>query len=117
MPYMLPTQVSEAFEKRGWKRRSGGDLYCDGLGGSEHPHLHLRLNTKANTVRVGGDIRMAVNMLAWSDGNQGRGGGGKTFIHNGEVMLKVWQPYNASLGMNGGMAEEFAHIMGYFTLG
>ena len=117
MPYMLPTQLSDAFQKRGWSRRAGGDLYCDGKGGSDHPHLHLRLNTAPNIVPVGKDIRLAVNMLAWSDGQQHTGGGGRTFIQNGKVLLTVWQPYNASLGMNGTMAEEFAYIMSYFTQG
>jgi hypothetical protein len=117
MPYMLPTQISDAFQRRGWARRAGGDLYFDGRGGSDHPHLHLRLDTGSQVVPVGKDIRLAVRMLAWSDGNQGRGGGGRNFIQNGDPVLRVWQTYMVSLGMPASMGEEFAYIMSYFTQG
>lgn len=106
-------QCSDGFVRRGWVRGAGGDLYFDGVGGANHPHLHLRI------AGTGGprDIRAGVSLLAWSDGNQGRGGGGTTFIHNGSVTITVWQPFIASKNMNGNMGEEFAYIMGYFTLG
>jgi len=38
MPYMLGTQITAAFEKRGWARKSGGELYFDGKGGADHLH-------------------------------------------------------------------------------
>ena len=117
MPYMLGTQITDAFVKRGWAKRAGGELYFDGKGGSDHPHLHLRVDTMGNVVPIGKDVRLAVKMLAWSDGGQGRGGGGTSFIQNGEVKIRAWQGYNARLGMSGGMAEEFAFVMSYFTLG
>ena len=116
LQYMLPTDVSYAFRNRGWKPRAGGDLYFDGLGGTNHPHLHLRLSSQS-LVRIDGDIRMAVKMLAWSDGGQGRGGGGITFIRDGDVIRQQWQAHMQNARMNASMAEEFAYIMDYFTAG
>lgn len=82
MPYNMPTVVRTAFANRGWVAQAS-ELFFDGRGGASHPHLHLRLEGRG-TVPVGGDIRAAVKMLAWSDGQQHAGGGGRLCIRVGD---------------------------------
>jgi hypothetical protein len=113
--YMFTDDISKKFRDRGWVRGSGGDLYYNGNSTTEHPHLHLRIRGQ-RTVRVGGDIRLAVSMLAWSDGQQGRGGGGWTYIRDGEIHDRNWRRNQPSV-RSGAVIEEFAWIMDYFANG
>jgi hypothetical protein len=112
---MFTDDISAAFRARGWVRGSGGDLYYNGRNSTDHPHLHLRINGRG-TVRVGRDIRLAVTMLAWSDGMQGRGGGGWTYIRDAQVNDANWRqnqpPVNTVAVIN-----EFLWIMDYFANG
>jgi len=109
------SQCSDGFKSRGWVKGNmgGGDLYFDGNGGNQHPHFHLTINGDGGPR----DIRAGVSMLAWSDGGQHLGGGGTTYIHNANVMIRVWQPHIQTKNMNANMTEEFAYIMSYFTQG
>lgn len=113
MTLMTRSEISDAFVARGWVARQG-NFFFDGRGGSLHPHLHMMLASPP-TVRTGRDIRMAVGMLAWSDGQQHRGGGGQTFIQGGQVTQRDWRMRVG--GVNGGMADELAWIMDYFANG
>ena len=106
--------VFDAFRKRGWVKGAGGELYFDGHGKTDHPHLHLRV--KQGMHLPGKDIRMNVAMLAYSDGKQGQGGGGKTYILNGELRIKFWRP-DAEKMENKALYDEFTYIMGYYTEG
>jgi hypothetical protein len=112
--YMTRDAVSRAFQARGWVRGAGGDLYFNGLRTSAHPHLHARIGN-FGMVRVGRNIQLAVSMLAWSDGMQGQGGGGRTYIRGGEVSDRNWQ-LNAP-PVNTAVHTEFMWIMDYFTTG
>ncbi len=114
--YMLPSDVRSAFERLGWVPYSG-DLYFNGAGTTTHPHLHLKTSSQFRLVRVDRDIRLAVTMLAWSDGGQGRGGGGTTFIRDGNVRIQDWEDYIDIFRMSRAMADEFSWIMDYFTRG
>ena len=79
-----------------------------------HPHLHMRFNGQGS-VRTGRDIRLAITMLAWSDGRQGQGGGGQTYISDGKVTQRDWK---SRVGLcNGNMADELAWVMDYFCNG
>lgn len=113
--YMLGTEVTDSFKRRGWYPASG-ELFFDGRYERQttHPHLHMRVNGQG-TVREGRDVRIAVTMLAWSDGRQGRGGGGTTFIRDGEVTRRDWKLFMARC--NGNMADELAWVMDYFVNG
>lgn len=114
MTQMLPTDISDAFRARGWVRGAGGDLYFNGSRTTAHPHLHLQLG--GPRPRVGGDIRLAVGMLAHSGGAQG--GGGTTFIRNqGDWIRPNWSHDCRGLVMNPATREEFAWILGYFVYG
>jgi hypothetical protein len=113
---MLPSDVRRAFERLGWVPYSG-DLYFNGAGTTRHPHLHLKTSSQLRLVRVDRDIRLAVTMLAWSDGGQGRGGGGTTFIDGGNVRIHDWEDYIDIMRMSQAMAGEFSWIMDYFTRG
>ena len=113
MPQMLPTAISDAFRDRGWARGAGGDLYYNGQRNTLHPHLHLRLG--GPRPGVGGDIRLAVGMLAWSVGVPGQG---MTFIgSNGDWVRPNWSHDCNPLPMNPATREEFAWIMSYFVYG
>ncbi len=88
MPYKMPTVVRQDFQARGWVVQQG-NYFFDGQGGSAHPHLHMLIEGRG-TVQAGvagaggqGDIRAAVKMLAWSDGQQHQGGGGRALIRVG----------------------------------
>ena len=113
--YMMSDDVAAAFRARGWIRGAGGDLYYNGHGSTQHPHLHLRINGRS-TVRVGRDIRLAVVMLAWSDGQQGQGGGGWTYIRAGNIVDQNWRRNQPTVD-GGAVVEEFAWIMDYFANG
>jgi hypothetical protein len=113
MTFMTRSDIADAFGARGWQGRSG-EYFFDGRGGTLHPHLHMRFQGQS-TVREGRDIRLAITMLAWSDGRQGQGGGGQTYISGGEVTQRDWK---AKVGLcNPAMAEELAWVMSYFTMG
>ena len=111
--HMLSHQVIGVFETRGWKS-SAGSLYFNGKGTTDHPHLHMVIGR--TMPRIDRDVRIAVQMLAWSDGGQGRGGGGRTFVANEEVRDN-WQNQRKYCRMNAEMAAEFEWIMDYFTSG
>ncbi|WP_162232694.1 hypothetical protein [Sphingomonas sanxanigenens] len=85
MPYMMPMAVRQAYELRGWVAQQG-NLYFDGHGGTAHPHLHLIIEARGTVPTAPGpsDIRSAVKMLAWSDGQQHNHGGGRLLIRVGE---------------------------------
>jgi hypothetical protein len=112
--YMTRDAVSRAFRARGWVRSAGGDLYYNGLRTTTHPHLHVQIGNYG-MVRVGRNIQLAVSMMAWSDGRQGQGGGGRTYILDGEVNDPNWQQ-NAP-PVNSAVHTEFMWIMDYFTTG
>jgi hypothetical protein len=112
---MFTDDISAAFRARGWVRGAGGDLYYNGRNSSDHPHLHLRINGR-NTVREGRDIRLAVTMLAWSDGMQGAGGGGRTYIRDATVIDPNWRQNQPPVNYVA-VAREFGWIMDYFTTG
>lgn len=114
---MFQTDVSDAFEGRGWNRQSGGQLYLDGNGGRLHPHLHLSVVAIPGTSDGRREIRMGVSMLAWSDGRQGSGGGGITYIFQGRPTINAWRADIVNRGMNANMAAEFEWIMSYHTEG
>ncbi len=100
MPYKMPTAVRQSFEARRWVVRQS-DYYFDGRGGTAHPHLHMKIEARG-TVRDGvadqqlpGDIRGAVKMLAWSDGQQHQGGGGRSLIRVGGMdFVQANVPFN-----------------------
>jgi hypothetical protein len=81
---MMPAAVRQSFEARGWVAQQA-NLFFDGNGGSAHPHLHLILESRGTVQTPPGasDIRSAVKMLAWSDGQQHNGGGGRLLIRVG----------------------------------
>jgi hypothetical protein len=79
VPYMTPTAVRQGFLGRGWAQRAGSDLYFDGNGGTNHPHLHLLIEGRG-TVASLGDIRSSVKMLAFSRGQQHLGIPGQTIL-------------------------------------
>ena len=111
--FMTRSEIADAFGARGWKGQSG-EYYFDGNGGKLHPHLHMRFNGQGS-VRTGRDIRLAITMLAWSDGRQGQGGGGQTYISDGKVTQRDWK---SRVGLcNGNMADELAWVMDYFCNG
>lgn len=115
MPSMMPADIRDAFEDRGWKSRSGGELYFNGLGTTSHPHLHLQIASlrTGTRPREGGDIRLAVTMLAYSDGKHG-----KTFIKGaGETVVSNWSALAKSCPMSPSVRDEFAWIIDYFTSG
>jgi hypothetical protein len=100
--------VADVFKVRGWVRGAGGDLYFNGNRTTDHPHLHLKLNTGIK-IALNGDVRGAVNMLAWSDGGQGMGGGGRTFVAGGALKANA----DTQIGLcnlNAAMANEVAFI-------
>ncbi|WP_442678876.1 hypothetical protein ACSBM8_15395 [Sphingomonas sp. ASY06-1R] len=84
MPYLMPLAVRDAFQARGWVSQQG-NLYFNGNGGTTHPHLHLILEARGTVQSPPdpSDIRSAVKMLAWSDGQQHNNGGGRTLIRVG----------------------------------
>jgi hypothetical protein len=115
MPEMTPTEIKDAFVARGWVKRAGGDLYYDGHGGAAHPHLHLQTSSihAGPRPQIGGDLRLAVCMLAFSDGR-----GGTTFVSNyGETVAPDWQVRAAQCPMSAPVHAEFSWIMSYFTEG
>lgn len=111
--HMLSHQVINVFETRDWKS-SAGSLYFNGKGTTEHPHLHLVIGK--TMPRVNRDVRVAVQMLAWSDGGQGSGGGGRTFIAD-EQVRDNWERQLGYCRMNADMSRECMWIMDYFTTG
>lgn len=113
--YIAREDVARAFRDRGWAPGAGGALYYNGNRTTAHPHLHLQINGY-NTVRVGGDIRLAITMLSWSDGLQGQGGGGWTYISGGNVRDYNWRRNQPQIN-SGAVIEEFAWIMDYFANG
>jgi hypothetical protein len=110
---MLSHEVINVFETRGWKS-SAGSLYFNGIGTTAHPHLHLVIGR--TMPRVNRDVRIAVQMLAWSDGGQDRGGGGRTFIAD-EQVRDNWNDQLRYCRTNASMARELLWIMDYFTKG
>jgi hypothetical protein len=113
--HMASDDISRAFQHRGWVRGAGGDLYYNGEGQSTtHPHLHLRIDGRNFPVPEGGDIRGAVTMLAWSDGRQGQGGGGRTYIRDNRVIDSNWHKHQPSVAV---VVDEFGWIMDYFANG
>ncbi len=118
MPKMSPHEIQAAFQRRGWVSGAGGDLYFNGARTTTHPHLHLRIANIHAGLRPeqGGDIRIAVTMLAHSGG--AAGGGGTTFIsNNGDTVRRPWIPAAAGLAMSPGTREELGWIMDYFVNG
>lgn len=118
--HMTSGEVQHVLETRNWAVRAGGQLYFDGHGGSEHPHLHLQIASgRTGTLpRIDRDVRIAIVMLAWSDGRQHLGGGGKTFIWNeGNSVAPDWANVASRCDMNQAMKREFQWIMSYFTEG
>lgn len=115
MTLMMPDQIKRAFMDRGWVKGAGGDLYYNGNRTTAHPHLHLRTSSIHAGPRpmVGRDIRLAVCMLAFSDGQRGR-----TFISNeGATVTPGWRDVAARCPMSQATAAEFGWIMSYFTEG
>lgn len=132
MSSMEAPDVERVFRNRNWVRGAGGHLYFNGNGGSTHPHLHLILNG-VGCVPSGGDARAAVRMLAFSDGAQGQGGGGVTYVGTADATLrkpqarvnfldfpdaKVWFWTNHELAIasinNHNVRDEFDWIISYF---
>lgn len=112
---MMPSDIRDRFLDRGWQSRSGGELYFNGFRTTTHPHLHLQIASlrSGTRPRIGGDLRMAVTMLAYSDGRHG-----KTFIRdNGNTVVNNWAALGQTCPMNNETREEFAWIMDYFAFG
>lgn len=91
MQFLYSDEIKTRFRRRGWVW-SSGSLYYNGNNTTAHPHLHILIDGQ-NTVRApdasadaddyrraAGDIRGAVTMIAYSDGMQGQGGGGITYM-------------------------------------
>lgn len=91
MRFLYSDDIKDRFVARGWVW-SSGSLYYNGNNTAAHPHLHVLINGR-NTVRranprvhpddylsSAGDIRGAITMIAYSDGMQGQGGGGTTYM-------------------------------------
>lgn len=115
MPQMMPSDIRDAFIRRGWQSRAGGELYFNGLGTTAHPHLHLQIASLRSGTRPqeGRDIRVSVCMLAYSDGRRG-----KTFIsHDGDTVANNWSALAKSCPMSAAVRDEFAWIIDYFTSG
>ncbi len=115
MPQMSPTDIKDGFIARGWVRGAGGDLYYNGQGGAVHPHLHLQTSSINSGPRpqIGGDIRMGVCMLAFSNGLRGT-----TFVSNdGDTIVPDWQGVAAGCNMSAPVAAEFGWIMSYLAEG
>lgn len=115
MTLMMPEEIKQAFVKRGWVKGAGGDLYFNGSKTTAHPHLHLKTSSIHSGLRpmVGRDIRLAVCMLAYSDGQRGR-----TFLSEaGERVSAGWRDVAARCPMSEATAAEFFWIMSYFTEG
>jgi hypothetical protein len=110
---MSRSDLFDAFRRRGWVKQSA-ELFFDGTRFAEHPHLHMRLARDPRVMR-GRDIRLGVGMLAFSDGQQGRGGGGTTFISDGEVTRR--DPLLLRGRCNDAMWDELTWIYDYFTTG
>ncbi|SFK23913.1 hypothetical protein SAMN03159338_3646 [Sphingomonas sp. NFR04] len=91
MAFLYSDDIKARFRARGWVW-SSGSLYYNGNGTASHPHLHISIDGQ-RTVRRGspdrpeGDIRAAVTMIAYSDGGQGRGGGGTTYMRLGTPVM------------------------------
>lgn len=105
--------VADVYKTRGWVRGAGGDLYFNGNRTADHPHLHLKLNTSVK-IALNGDVRGAVTMLAWSDGRQGQGGGGRTIVAGGAAYSNA-QTTIGLCNMNAEMAGECTFILGGLT--
>ena len=112
---MTGAELQQAFLARGWVRGAGGELYFNGMQTTGHPHLHMRIATLATGTlpRVGGDIRLGVCMLAYSDGGRGR-----TFISEaGDRVNLRWRQLAQECPMTPAVRDEFAWIIDYFTSG
>ena len=100
--------VSKVFETRGWIANSG-NLYFNGNGTADHPHLHLMLD-RSIKIALNGDVRKCVTMLAWSDGKQGQGGGGRNLVNKGVVYSNA-QKTIGFCNMNAKMANECKFLL------
>jgi hypothetical protein len=116
-PHLYSGEVIKVFETMGWVHGSGGELYFNGRGTTAHPHLHLRIGDVSSdyyrVMREKKDVRRAIAMVAWSDGGQGRGGGGVTFIRDGKLLEGV----NGKLGrcnLSNAMYREILWILDFF---
>lgn len=87
MAFLYSDDIKARFRARGWVW-SSGSLYFNGNRTASHPHLHISIDGQRTVRRASrdwseGDIRAAVTMIAYSDGGQGRGGGGTTYMRLG----------------------------------
>lgn len=116
---LFTDDISRLFRERGWRKQSA-EYFFDGKGGSSYPHLHMHISQtnefQSYSVRSGGDVRGAIKMVAWSDGGQGRGGGGQTVWRNFVLIDQNWRELRSRMA-NPDMLKEYNWIMSYLAEG